>query len=121
MHASKPRRSPLLREQVSAQSTEPPYTDPYVRWCGRGGAVRLPLSRSILHESEFQGFGIMANSYINCSRRAGPITTSRSLTIMSMHYRMRRETPFLPSGGGKGRASNNHIHGDDGHIRQQLS
>src|SRR5450759_4328655 len=42
MHASKPRRSPLLREQVSAQSTEPPYTDPYVRWCGRGGAARLP-------------------------------------------------------------------------------
>src|SRR5215475_13028880 len=21
---------------------EPPYTDPYVRWCGRGGAARLP-------------------------------------------------------------------------------
>jgi hypothetical protein len=42
MLASKPRRSPLLREQVSAQSTEPPYTDPYVRWCGRGGAARLP-------------------------------------------------------------------------------
>src|ERR1700680_4708523 len=25
-----------------AQSAEPPYTDPYVRWCGRGGAARLP-------------------------------------------------------------------------------
>jgi hypothetical protein len=24
---------------------EPPCTDPYARWCGRGGAVRLPLSR----------------------------------------------------------------------------
>ena len=21
---------------------EPPFTDPYARWCGRGGAVRLP-------------------------------------------------------------------------------
>ena len=42
MHVSKPRRPPLLREQVSAQSTEPPDTDPYVRWCGRGGAARLP-------------------------------------------------------------------------------
>src|SRR5713101_2101465 len=21
---------------------KPPYTDPYVRWCGRGGAARLP-------------------------------------------------------------------------------
>jgi hypothetical protein len=26
----------------SAQSAEPPYTDPYVRWCGRGEVVRLP-------------------------------------------------------------------------------
>src|SRR6266496_4935389 len=42
MHVSKPRRPPLPWEQVSAQSTEPPYTDPYVRWCGRGGAVRFP-------------------------------------------------------------------------------
>src|SRR6266481_5181012 len=42
MHVSKPRRPPLLREQVFAQSAEPPYTDPYVRWCGRGGAARLP-------------------------------------------------------------------------------
>ena len=23
-------------------SIEPPCTDPYARWCGRGGAVRLP-------------------------------------------------------------------------------
>jgi hypothetical protein len=27
---------------VLAQLLEPPYTDPYVRWCGRGGAARLP-------------------------------------------------------------------------------
>src|SRR6266481_4413164 len=26
----------------SAQVMEPPYADPHVRWCGRGGAVRLP-------------------------------------------------------------------------------
>src|SRR5271165_6508631 len=25
-----------------AQVTEPPYSDPHVRWCGRGGALRLP-------------------------------------------------------------------------------
>jgi hypothetical protein len=25
-----------------AQSLEPPCTDPYARWCGRGGAERLP-------------------------------------------------------------------------------
>ena len=46
MHAFKLRRPSFLREQVSAQSTEPPCTDPYARWCGRGGAARLPLSRS---------------------------------------------------------------------------
>jgi hypothetical protein len=27
---------------ANAQSDEPPYTDPYVRWCGRGGAAKLP-------------------------------------------------------------------------------
>src|SRR5580700_6915997 len=33
---------------VLAQPLEPPYTDPYVRWCGRGGAERRsPLSRSV--------------------------------------------------------------------------
>src|SRR5260370_12415936 len=25
-----------------AQSTEPPYADPHVRWCGRGGEVTFP-------------------------------------------------------------------------------
>jgi len=25
-----------------AQPFEPPYTDPYVRWCGRGGGAILP-------------------------------------------------------------------------------
>jgi hypothetical protein len=25
-----------------AQSAEPPYADPHVRWCGRGGAAKLP-------------------------------------------------------------------------------
>jgi hypothetical protein len=32
---------------VLAQLLEPPCTDPYARWCGRGGAARLPLSRSL--------------------------------------------------------------------------
>jgi hypothetical protein len=34
---------------------EPPYTDPYVRWCGRGGAARLPLSRSLTHTAHLSG------------------------------------------------------------------
>jgi hypothetical protein len=32
---------------VLAQLLEPPCTDPFARWCGRGGAARLPLSRSL--------------------------------------------------------------------------
>src|ERR1019366_9042424 len=35
-------RSPILVRNALAQLFEPPYTDPYVRWCGRGGAERLP-------------------------------------------------------------------------------
>ena len=55
--ASRPEQSPLHRafqcilqiarpavlvRSVLAQLLEPPYTDPYARWCGRGGAARLP-------------------------------------------------------------------------------
>ena len=35
-------RSPFLVPIVLAQRLEPPCTDPYARWCGRGGAERLP-------------------------------------------------------------------------------
>src|SRR5229473_1961750 len=35
-------RSPVFDRSALAQLLEPPYTDPYVRWCGRGGAARLP-------------------------------------------------------------------------------
>ena len=35
-------RPAILVRSVLAQPLEPPYTDPYVRWCGRGGAARLP-------------------------------------------------------------------------------
>ena len=28
-----------------AQPAEPPYADPHVRWCGRGGQATVPLSR----------------------------------------------------------------------------
>ena len=35
-------RSPILVPSVLAQLLEPPCTDPYARWCGRGGAARLP-------------------------------------------------------------------------------
>src|SRR4051794_34454751 len=33
---------PSVSAQPRASSTEPPYTDPYVRWCRRGGAARFP-------------------------------------------------------------------------------
>src|SRR5579859_2617970 len=33
------------KQTVRAQSSEPPYTDPCVRWCGRGG---LRLSRLLV-------------------------------------------------------------------------
>ena len=35
-------RPPILVRRVLAQLLEPPCTDPYARWCGRGGAARLP-------------------------------------------------------------------------------
>src|SRR6266567_1628975 len=47
-----------------AQPIEPPYTDPYVRWCGRGGGAILPpipirarpeIVFRVGHESGFHG------------------------------------------------------------------
>src|SRR6476659_1191185 len=35
-------RSPNLDRNALAQLLEQPCTDPYARWCGRGGAERLP-------------------------------------------------------------------------------
>src|ERR1700687_5217968 len=35
-------RPPILVPIVLAQLLEPPCTVPYARWCGRGGAARLP-------------------------------------------------------------------------------
>src|ERR1700738_1600990 len=32
----------LAGKIANAQSNEPPDTDPYVRWCGRGGVARRP-------------------------------------------------------------------------------
>jgi Group II intron, maturase-specific domain len=40
-------RSPVLARCVLAQLLEPPYTDPYVRWCGRAEPRGSPLSRSL--------------------------------------------------------------------------
>ncbi len=34
--------SPPCEAVPQLKSVEPPCTDPYARWCGRGGAVRLP-------------------------------------------------------------------------------
>src|SRR5450631_3045278 len=37
-------RTSLLDRGPIAEPIEPPYTDPYVRWCGRGGgAIRPPI------------------------------------------------------------------------------
>src|SRR5882724_12400463 len=46
---AQPTRVESFDRSALAQLLEPPYTDPYVRWCGRGGAARLPLSRSMTH------------------------------------------------------------------------
>ena len=35
-------RPSVLDRSALAQLLEPPCTDPYARWCGRGGAARLP-------------------------------------------------------------------------------
>ena len=43
-----------LLEQHPAYTTlhEPPYTEPYVRWCGEGETARLPPTRSLFSAGE---------------------------------------------------------------------
>jgi hypothetical protein len=40
--SERPADTSRVNRSALAQLLEPPYTDPYVRWCGRGGVVRLP-------------------------------------------------------------------------------
>src|ERR1700688_3213030 len=42
--AAKPlwRTTTRTSRPVRAQLTEPPYADPHVRWCGRGGRATVP-------------------------------------------------------------------------------
>jgi release factor glutamine methyltransferase len=63
----------LARKIVSAQSNEPPYTDPYVRWCGRGGAARLPpipirvsdFNRQLSTQGSTRGFEMDAITHVS--------------------------------------------------------
>src|SRR5690349_22901234 len=45
----RPRYSPTLCCCSSLTRSNRRGTDPYARWCGRGGAARCPLSRSTAH------------------------------------------------------------------------
>src|SRR4249919_354539 len=56
--------SRIFDRSALAKPLEPPYTDPYVRWCGRGGAARLPpipisgtkpTYRDVRYQSAFGG------------------------------------------------------------------
>jgi RNA-directed DNA polymerase len=46
---------PSVADPRLAQSVEPPDTDPYVRWCGRGGVVRLPPIPILPHCERLSG------------------------------------------------------------------
>ena len=39
---AEPERPAAGQQAMPLDSVEPPCTDPYARWCGRGGAARLP-------------------------------------------------------------------------------
>ena len=60
-----PLSEPLARTKktVRAQPSEPPYTDPYVRWCGRGGVARLhPIPIVVLRKSNRTTFWDFCNT-----------------------------------------------------------
>jgi len=90
---------------VLAQLLEPPYTDPYVRWCGRGGAARLPpipilgtfeTSADVRYSAAFGGWADITRE--SRKRREWPIavlciqaadTSGTTVRRSSIHARIR--------------------------------
>src|SRR5208283_4327644 len=62
-------RSPIPVRRLLAQLLEPPCTDPYARWCGRGGAARLPPI-PILEPIRKQR--VHRSTLFDCGGRSGP-------------------------------------------------
>src|SRR5262249_30039811 len=57
-------RPAFPRRSADRTITEPPDTDPYVRWCGRGGVVRRPP----IPIAEVSGWSCEAGACKGCSR-----------------------------------------------------
>src|SRR6267142_7030418 len=57
------------RRSLIASSVEPPDTDPYVRWCGRGGVVRRPPIPILRCQSHMRHPGDLARG---CSGTVAP-------------------------------------------------
>src|SRR6266852_9152722 len=111
---AQPTRVESFDRSALAQLLEPPYTDPYVRWCGRGGAARLPpipicgtfetcrLRRAM---SEFEGQSgkhvlVLSSSQFDPSRKSatpqrfliGPVPTSSKRRVWTVT--MTHSDPF---------------------------
>ena len=68
--------SPRHGDDAPAQSAEPPCTDPYARWCGRGGPARPPLSRLTRVSSSRRKCLPAANDCRTASVRSSPNSCS---------------------------------------------
>src|SRR5258705_11047019 len=55
---AQPTRVKSFDRSALGKLLEPPYTDPYVRWCGRGGAARLPPIPICWHETDVAVAGV---------------------------------------------------------------
>jgi hypothetical protein len=70
------RPAKILVRRVLARLLEPPCTDPYARWCGRGGAARLPPIPNLIHLRHAPGsFG--------AAQQCGKVTSREMVGIAS--------------------------------------
>ena len=85
--------SPPCEAVPQLKSVEPPCTDPYARWCGRGGAVRLPPIPISAQGSKGRG-----------RKKASAGTNGGRVSAASRAQSGARTAPALTRADGRGRA-----------------
>ena len=75
------REESILPDNVLGHSDhEPPYTVPYVRWCERTGALKLPPTRFYDRSTPGLWRSLRCGSYLNSSPKGGPRPPSYLIT-----------------------------------------
>src|SRR5882724_10177824 len=82
---AQPTRVESFDRSALAQLLEPPYTDPYARWCGRGGAARLPPI-PIIDPHQTSEESCRVEGGVRCKRCIASATDGMLFYATELHY-----------------------------------